>query len=88
MTAPKTATTVTKKALEDAFAAERKKETMCPLGKIITEHEHGAVLADKVADTLTYSAATIARVMKNFGFPHVSTETINKHRKRTCRCEF
>lgn len=79
--------TATRAALEAAFEAEKKKENMCPIGKIITEHEAGDVIAAKVADALHYSATTIARVLKALDFPPVSTEVINKHRRGVCRCE-
>lgn len=73
-------------AVEAAFEEALKKDNLCPVGKIIEEHEAGSVIAAKVKDELHYSAATIARVMKGLGFPPLSTEAINKHRRSACRC--
>lgn len=77
---------LSKKEIEDAFAEAVKADNQCGLGKIIAESPHGAVIAEKVADQLHYPATTISRVLKVLGFPSVSTETINKHRKGACRC--
>lgn len=79
--------TSTRAAVEAAFADAMKKDNMCPVGKIISEHEAGDVIADKVKDDLHYSATTIARVLKGLGLPPLSTEAINKHRRGACRCQ-
>lgn len=77
---------ITRRAIEEAFEAAVKKDNLCNLGKIIAESEHGSVIEEKVKDDLNYSGATISRVLKGLGFPPVSTEMVNKHRKGACRC--
>lgn len=83
--APKKAT---RKQLEEAFA-EAMKDDRCPLGKILHESskEVAEVIQEKVDDDLNYPGAMISRVLKATGFPVVSSEIINKHRKNLCRCK-
>lgn len=84
-----TATTSVKPTLTDieaAFAAERNKTAICPVAKVISEHEHGPAIEVKVMDVLNYSAPTINRVLKTFGIG-LSVEAIQKHRKGTCKCQ-
>lgn len=72
--------------LESAFAVERKKTAICPVAKVIAEHEHGPAIEAKVMDVLNYSAPTVNRVLKTFGIG-LSVESIQKHRKGTCKCQ-
>ena len=75
-----------KQEIEKAFADAVQKDNLCPIGKVILQSEHGKIIGDKVADDLHYSAAVIARVLRGLGFPPISPESINRHRKGACRC--
>lgn len=77
----------TKSEIAAAFEAAKKQVSMCNVGRIIAEHEAGALIKEKIDDNLGYSAATISRVLKGLGFPPVSSNAINSHRKRACRCQ-
>lgn len=77
---------VTKKDIESAFEEAVKLDRYCSLGKVIAEHEHGATIKAKVDDEVTYSSRVISRVLKNLGIGSFGIETIQKHRKKDCRC--
>ena len=77
---------VTKNDIEAAFAEAVKADNLCSLGKVIAEHQHGAVIRAKVEDDVTYSSRVIARVLKNLGIGSFGIETIQKHRRGECRC--
>lgn len=79
-------TKVTKAQIDDAFSEAVKMDNRCNLGKVLDATEHRKAIEAKVADDLNYSSATISRVLKQLGFPPVSSETVSKHRKGACRC--
>ena len=78
--------TTTKQEIEAAFEAAVSADRFCSLGKVIAEHEHGAVIKAKVDDDVTYSSRVISRVLRNLGIGSFGIETIQKHRKGDCRC--
>jgi hypothetical protein len=77
---------LTKEQVVAAFEEAAPRTKWCPLGRLIEESEHGAVIEDRVADQVRYSAATVSRVLKSLGFPPMTPNTISNHRKGTCRC--
>lgn len=78
-----------KNDVEAAFAEAVKEDRLCSLGRLLaeTDPEIRKVIESKVADSLNYSAATIARVLKGLGFPVISSEMVTKHRRGSCRCQ-
>lgn len=73
--------------IEAAFAeVAAKDKTRCGIGQVIHDHEYGKVLDAKVMDAVHYSAPTIVRVFKTLGLPPVSVDTVQRHRRGTCRC--
>lgn len=73
--------------IEAAFAeAAAPDRTRCGIGQIVHDHEHGKVLEARVMDAVHYSAPTIVRVFKSLGLPPVSVDTVQRHRRGTCRC--
>lgn len=75
----------TKADIEAAFYEAKKQDRLCPVGKLVAEHEHGSVIASKVSQVETYSASTISRVLKGLEIA-LSVESIQKHRRGTCKC--
>lgn len=79
----------TKEAVEAAFAEAVKEDTLCPVGKVLVDAgpEVRKVLEQKLADNLHYSTRLIVRVLKGLGYPPISPDSMNRHRKNECRCQ-
>ncbi|MGH3502026.1 MAG: hypothetical protein ACRDQA_14255 [Nocardioidaceae bacterium] len=83
------ATSVKAETMETAFAAAVVDKGYCRLAQLvrsIEDEKSRQVLTEKVEDDLHYSGAVVARVLKQLGFPAISTEAVTKHRRGNCRC--
>lgn len=80
----------TKEQIEAAFAEATVTENRCALGKLLDSLDPPArkALQVKIDDNLQYSGTLISKVLKGLGFPPVSKDAVNRHRKHECRCKF
>lgn len=77
-----------KAEVEAAFAeVAREERKLCNLGRQLASQPDDLreVFEAKVADVSHYGSETIAKTLKRFGII-VSKDTVNQHRKGTCRC--
>lgn len=74
-----------KKSLADALAnPPTRKLASCNVGRAITEHKEGKVIAETVAN-LRWSADALSRVLGEYGIV-VSATAVRNHRRGDCAC--
>lgn len=72
--------------IDAAFTKAVEHKSLCSLGRKLEENENGPLLAERVADSVKYPAAVIARVFNYLGLGPLSYQQVNRHRRRECRC--